>query len=203
MRVTNTIIGESYPTLKGEKMKFRLDIQLFAEEPTPPSKTFTQEEVNGLVAKESKSAIEKALKDLGIEDVKSAKEGLAKLKELRDAEKSDLEKSQERIKALETETLTYKQQVLARQQEDSIHDALKSLEYDTSYAKTVFKLADLSEVDLKDIEKVKEVVEKTIATYLPTISKKDIEEFGAGKVEKKNPQPTNIYLEAFKKKHKK
>ena len=41
-------------------------------------KTFTQEEVTGLVAKESKKAQEKIFKSLGFEDIKSAKEGLSK-----------------------------------------------------------------------------------------------------------------------------
>ena len=43
------------------------------------AKTFTQEEVNGLVAKEAKKAQEKIFKSLGFEDVKSAKEGFEQL----------------------------------------------------------------------------------------------------------------------------
>lgn len=57
-----------------------VDIQLFAEDPPAeqnppdgspppagdPPKTFTQEEVKGIVARESKSAVEKLLKDAGI-----------------------------------------------------------------------------------------------------------------------------------------
>ena len=46
-----------------------------------PIKTFTQEEVTGLVAKEAKKAQEKIFKDLGFENFNSAKEGLQQLKE--------------------------------------------------------------------------------------------------------------------------
>ena len=48
-----------------------------------PIKTFTQEEVTGFVAKESKKAQEKIFKSLGFEDIKSAKEGLQQLKNSR------------------------------------------------------------------------------------------------------------------------
>ena len=50
-------------------------------------KTFTQEDVNNLVAKESKKAMEKLLRELGVEDMKSAKEGLKKFKEIQSKQK--------------------------------------------------------------------------------------------------------------------
>ena len=40
--------------------------------------TFTQEQVNGIASKEAKKAQEKLLRDLGVEDFESAKDGLAK-----------------------------------------------------------------------------------------------------------------------------
>lgn len=58
----------------------------------PATKTFSQDDVNNLIAKESKAAVEKVLSDLGVQDAKSAKEGLAKLKEIQDAQKSEAEK---------------------------------------------------------------------------------------------------------------
>lgn len=69
---------------------------------TSEVKTFTQDEVNGIVTKESKKAMEKALKDLGVEDFKTAKEGLEKFKELRDSQKTEAEKAIERAKELES-----------------------------------------------------------------------------------------------------
>lgn len=56
------------------------------------AKTFTQEEVNGLAAKEAKKAQEKIFKSLGFEDVKSAKDGLEQLKEWQDSQKTEAEK---------------------------------------------------------------------------------------------------------------
>lgn len=68
-----------------------------------PVKTFTQEEVTGLVAKESRKAQEKIFKSLGFEDIKSAKEGLQQLKEWKDSQKSEAEKQSEALAAKEKE----------------------------------------------------------------------------------------------------
>ena len=68
-----------------------------------PIKTFTQEEVNGLVSKEAKKAQEKIFKSLGFEDVKSAKEGLQQLKEWKDSQKSEAEKQSEALATKEKE----------------------------------------------------------------------------------------------------
>ena len=51
-------------------------------------KTFTQEEVNRLMKAEKESAKKALLKELGVEDAKSAKEGLAKYKEILDKDKT-------------------------------------------------------------------------------------------------------------------
>lgn len=87
----------------------KLDIQYFAEPadnpdgggdnpepPTPPEqqeeKTFTQEDLNKLIAKEKKSAQESFLKSVGFEDFKNAKDGIEKFKEWQDSQKTDAEK---------------------------------------------------------------------------------------------------------------
>lgn len=75
-------------------------------EPKAPEqeiKTFTQEDVNGLVAKEAKKAQEKIFKDLGFENFKSAKEGLQQLKEWKDSQKSEVEKQSEALATKEKE----------------------------------------------------------------------------------------------------
>ena len=59
--------------------------------------TFTQEQVNGIASKEAKKAQEKLLRDLGVEDFESAKDGLAKFKEYQDAQKTDVERQQEAL----------------------------------------------------------------------------------------------------------
>lgn len=77
------------------------------------AKTFTQEEVNGLVAKEAKKAQENIFKSLGFEDVKSAKDGFEQLKEWQDSQKTEAEKQAEAIadkeKQLEAVLLENKQ----------------------------------------------------------------------------------------------
>ena len=58
-------------------------------------KAIPQKDVNNIVARESKKAVEKALKELGIEDFKDAKDGMKKFKEWQDAQKSETEKAAE------------------------------------------------------------------------------------------------------------
>jgi hypothetical protein len=64
-------------------------------------KTFTQDDVNNIVAKEAKKAQEKLLKQLGIEDFNSAKEGLQKFKEWQESQKTEAQKQAERLQELE------------------------------------------------------------------------------------------------------
>lgn len=80
-------------------------------------KTFTQDDVNNLIARETKKQQEKFLKQLGVEDFKDAKEGMTKLKEFQDAQKTDQEKQQEQLQDLEkqNETLTTEKQSLEAQ----------------------------------------------------------------------------------------
>ena len=73
------------------------------QESTEQARTFSQEEVNGLVAKESEKAQEQIFKSLGFEDIKSAKEGFEKLKAWEDSQKSESEKSAEALTAKEQE----------------------------------------------------------------------------------------------------
>lgn len=79
-------------------------------QPNDPPKTFTQEDVNNIVAREAKKAQEKLLKQLGIEDFNSAKEGLQKFKEWQESQKTEAQKQAERLQELE-------QQFTAVQQE--------------------------------------------------------------------------------------
>src|SRR5690554_4538174 len=66
-------------------------------------KLFKQEDVNNIVAKEAKKAQEKLLKQLGIDDFKSAKEGLEKFREWQDAQKTEAEKQAEQLQKLESD----------------------------------------------------------------------------------------------------
>lgn len=66
------------------------------------ARTFSQEDVNNIVAREVKKAQEKLFRELGIEDFNSAKEGLQKFREWQESQKTEAEKQAERLKELET-----------------------------------------------------------------------------------------------------
>lgn len=61
-------------------------------------KTFTQEELNSFLKKERENSKRAILKELGVEDTKSAKESLTKYREMVDKGKSDEDKIQDTLK---------------------------------------------------------------------------------------------------------
>ncbi len=64
-----------------------------AGDPAPaPAKTFTQEDVNAIVARESKAAVEKLLKEAGIAPEGDYKAALKAFREWQDSQKTELEK---------------------------------------------------------------------------------------------------------------
>lgn len=107
---------------KARLAELKAKTELTAEEKTEMSglevktttneKTFTQEQVNNLIKKESAKAVEKLIKDLGVDTFENAKEGIEKLKALEDDKKTDLEKLQEQVKAL-TDAQSEKETVLS------------------------------------------------------------------------------------------
>ena len=149
--------------------------------------TFTQEDVNNLVAKESKRAVEKLLKELGVEDVKSAKEGLKKFKEIQDAQKSDYDKALETIEKLTKENDTYKAEKKSRDDIDSIKSILKEKQIDEKYAKTIKKLMtdEISE----------ESVMATIEEELPMLLNVETVKIGTEKKENKPSSSISDYLD--------
>jgi hypothetical protein len=85
------------------------------QDPQDPQKTndeklFTQQEVQNIAAKEAKKAQEKLLKQLGIEDFNSAKEGLQKFKEWQESQKTEAQKQAERLQKLESDYNTISQE---------------------------------------------------------------------------------------------
>lgn len=73
------------------------------EDKSENGKTFTQEDVNSIAAREAKKAQEKLFKEVGIEDFENAKEGLQKFKEWQDSQKTEAEKQQEALQSLQGE----------------------------------------------------------------------------------------------------
>lgn len=85
--------------------------------PAADAKTFTQEQVNDLIAKGTAKEIEKLAKDLGVADVKGLKDAAKKLKEYQDSQKTEAEKNAEalRVSAAEKETLSTENATLKAQ----------------------------------------------------------------------------------------
>lgn len=114
-----------------QKVHMPLDLQLFAEsgeeenannqnqevenaskdtkaeekKETKSEKKYSDEELNAISFKNEQKALEKQLKDLGIDDVEKAKSILAKAREEEEKAKSVDEKTQEAIKKAEKATL--------------------------------------------------------------------------------------------------
>ncbi|MPW25954.1 hypothetical protein GC105_09140 [Alkalibaculum sp. M08DMB] len=93
-----------------------MNIQLFAEDKTDPdppaggsgesskqedTKTFTQDDVNNVVARESKAAVEKLLKEAGIAPEGDYKASMQAFKEWQDSQKTELEKVTGNLTTLE------------------------------------------------------------------------------------------------------
>lgn len=121
-------------------------------------KTFTQEDVNALLKKEKESAKKALLKELGVEDAKSAKDGLAKYKEILEKDKTDAQKAQDtaaaEIKARET---AEKRALLAEAKVEVLSAGCKP-----EYLDDVITLAMIKVTEDKDLAAVvKEMKEDT------------------------------------------
>src|SRR5690606_25720975 len=69
-------------------------------------KPFTQEDVNNIVAREVKKAQEKFLRQLGVEDFNSAKEGMQRFREWQESQKTEAEKQAEQLQKLQEQSQT-------------------------------------------------------------------------------------------------
>ena len=121
-------------------------------------KTFTQEDVNALLKKEKESAKKALLKELGVEDAKSAKDGLTKYKEILERDKTDAQKAQDtaaaETKARET---AEKRALLAEAKVEVLSAGCKP-----EYLDDVITLAMIKVTDDKDLAAVvKEMKENT------------------------------------------
>ncbi len=213
-----------------EDRLYLFDLQLFAEEDPPeggggneppktdPPKTdppdegdkgkggkgddkgFTQEDVNNIVAKETKKATEKMLKQLGMKDFDGAKEGLEKFRKWQEEQKTEAEKQAEQMKKLETgnadlagENSDLKAQVAAMKQgvlPDSVEDVVV-----------------LAKRFMDDDTTMDDAIKKVLEKY-PHFAKVDSEEeeqeeegkptFSSGKHQKKPKTDIDAWLEAFR-----
>lgn len=126
-------------------------------EETNQENTFTQEDVNNFVAKETKKQQEKLLKQLGVNDFKDAKEGMKKLKEFQESQMSEQEKQAQQLETLsgEKESLSKENQSLKAQM-----SALKAGVKGDSVEDVVALAERLVNDDVSMDDAVKQVIEK-------------------------------------------
>jgi hypothetical protein len=120
-------------------------------------KTFTQDDVNKIAAKEKRSAREAILKELGIEDFENAKDGMEKFKEWQESQKTEREKLDGKLSSFEKE-ISKKDTAIADLQAEN--EAIKAGITDEKNLEAVITLAKTKvneEVDIK--EAIKQVVE--------------------------------------------
>ena len=148
------------------------NLQLFAEEPAQPvpaeggdqqgqkpedQKTFTQEDVNNVVARESKTAVEKLLKEVGIAPEGDYKASLKAFKDWQDSQKTELTKASENLTAAEAaraaaeskaEELT--QQVLVMSKGIPAEKSAQYVKLASAYIKDGVDFAGALDLALKD-----------------------------------------------------
>lgn len=186
-----------------QKDMLKMDLQMFATDVTPEptasvepeetkdeaSKTFTQEDVDKLIAGRLTRAQADVLKELGVESVDQAKQALAQLQEIEDSKKSELDKKEEA-------------RLLAEADKQALETQYKDLEAKFNATKLgvleealedVIQLAKAKVTEDVTIEQaMKEVVEK----YPQFVGKVEEEEKKPMFVKPGNPK-TNIKTDAF------
>lgn len=96
----NQVQSPDQAALGGQETPVTPDTQ---PEQVETPKTFTQEDVSGLVAKETKKAQEKMLKQLGITDFSTAKEGMQKYNEWVESQKTDQQRKEDELATYQTQ----------------------------------------------------------------------------------------------------
>ncbi len=123
-------------------------------------KVYTQEEVNNLLKSEKESSKAAILKELGVTDFKSAKEGLTKYLEVAEAEKTDLQKAKEIAES-------YKQSLEAAQKENAVIKALNEALSIGAVPETAAELAAIAAGKVNEDNDIKAVMQslKNNAAY--------------------------------------
>lgn len=131
-------------------------------------RVFKQEDVNNIVAKESKKATEKLLKELGIDDFENAKDGLAKFKEWQESQKTEAEKQQELL-----ENLTSEKESLSKEN-NSLKAQLSALKQGV-IAESVEDVVALAERLVDDETTIDDAIKQVVEKY-PHFAQKQEEE---------------------------
>ena len=166
-----------------------------SDPPVEPPKSFGQEEVNGIVAKEAKKAQEKLLKQLGIEDFDTAKEGMSKFKEWQESQKSEQDKQAERMKELETNYST------ASEENTSLKAQISAMKAGV-LAESVEDVVTLAKTMISEDVDMNAAIAKVVEKY-PQFSQAQQEEeqkpsFSTGQHKKTPESQADQWLNAFK-----
>lgn len=161
-----------------------VDETIKSEDKTLEAFKGTNQDVANMIAKAKKEAIEGVLKDdLGVEDVKSAKDGLKKFREMQDAQKTDLQKAQEEAESWKTKYSTLESQFKEKELDENLTNTLKDLEVDTNKKGLVKKLIDTTDLFTDkglNIDELKSRISKVIDEELPEL-KGTVEKIGVEK----------------------
>lgn len=154
---------------------------------TKTEKTLTQSEVNKLMTAEREKGKRQILKELGITDVASAKEGLSKYQEYLNSQKTDLQKAQD----MAAEAVAKQEQAEARAQRAEACVIALSAGANKDSLDDLVLIASSKVTDNKSLDKVIEEM-KDNAAYAGFFSAPNPGSIGTGAGFKaKTPTPNN------------
>jgi len=160
--------------------------------------TFTQEDVNNIVAKNVKEVKEKTSKEraeflesLGFKDNDELKTTLEEFRQHKESQKTELEKLKEKNAEKDAELQELSTKFKDINNQERLKKAMETMEIDSAYSKAVYKLMDKEKIT-DDEKEFSKLIEETIEAYLPDA--KPIKQVGVEKKEKQPSSSTKNYL---------
>ena len=145
-----------------------------------PVKTFTQEELNNIISERLQKERSSWIKELGVDDVKSAKEALKKLKEIEDANKSEAEKLKAELDEMKnnySKAETKNLLILNNVNPEKIERALKIVNaYDGELSEKVSSFIAENPEFLKQAETTKPIVPESAGAKVSNITQSNDDE---------------------------
>lgn len=127
-------------------------------DPAEPPRTFTQEEVNRMMAKEKNEGRKSVLKELGIENIDDAKNNLSAYNKLKESQMTELEKATEAQKRLEGEkAAAQKAQEIAEGKLKLLTEGCNKENLDEALVLVMSKVSDATDFDAA-LKQVKEKI---------------------------------------------
>lgn len=186
----NQVQAPDQAALGGQDTPVTTDTQ---PEQVETPKTFTQDDVSGLVAKETKKAQEKLLKSLGVTDFNTAKEGLQKYNEMIESQKTDQQRKEEELTTYQTKYQQEQERAL------TLESKLAALELNVNkdYLDDVLLLAKA-----KGGEDIKESIAEVLTrhphfTTQPAQEDTSVPKFTSGQHKKDSPDTSELRGRVF------